>query len=43
MRSQPTSTSGRRLAALVVCMLLLGAASAGFDAVLAHAATIGPR
>ncbi len=39
MRSQPASTSGRRLAALVVCMLLLGAASAGFDAVLAHAAT----
>src|SRR4051794_19722628 len=43
MRSQPASTSGRRLAALVVCMLLLGAASAGFDAVLAHAATIGPQ
>jgi hypothetical protein len=41
MRTQPTSTSGRRVAALVVCMLLLGAASVGFDAATAHAATIG--
>jgi hypothetical protein len=41
MRTQPTPTSGRRLFALVVCMLLLGAASVGFDAATAHAATIG--
>jgi hypothetical protein len=41
MRSQPTSTSGRRLLALVSGALLLGVASVGFDAATAHAATIG--
>jgi hypothetical protein len=30
MRSQPSFTSGRHLLVLVVCMLVLGAASAGF-------------
>ncbi|MCW2985181.1 MAG: hypothetical protein JWR63_2751, partial [Conexibacter sp.] len=43
MRSTPSPTSGRRLLALVVCALLLGAASVGLDAVTAHAATIGPQ
>lgn len=41
MRSQTTPTSGRRLAALVIAALLLGAASVGFDAATARAATIG--
>lgn len=41
MRSQPSVTPVRRLAALVVCALLLGAASIAFDAATAHAATIG--
>jgi hypothetical protein len=36
MRSQPSVTSGRRLLVLVVCMLLLGAASAGFDPMTTH-------
>jgi hypothetical protein len=43
MRSEPTITPARRLLALVLCALLLGAASVGFDAVTAHAATIGPQ
>jgi hypothetical protein len=43
MRSEPTVTPARRLLALVVCALLLGAASVGFDAATAHAATIGPQ
>jgi hypothetical protein len=41
MRTQPTATSGRRLLALVVGALLLGAASVGVDAATGHAATIG--
>jgi hypothetical protein len=41
MRSEPHVTQGRRLFALVVCALLLGAASVGLDAATAHAATVG--
>jgi hypothetical protein len=36
MRSRPSPTSGRHVLALVVCMLLLGAVSVGFDAVTTH-------
>jgi hypothetical protein len=42
MRSEPTVTPGRRLLALVICALLLGAASVGVDAVTGHAATGAP-
>jgi hypothetical protein len=42
MRSQPTRTPGRRVVALVIGALLLGAASVGLDAATAHAATSGP-
>jgi hypothetical protein len=42
MRSEPTVTPARRLLALVICALLLGAASVGLDAVTGHAATAGP-
>jgi hypothetical protein len=41
MRTRPSSTPGRRVLALVVGALLLGAASVGLDAATAHAADIG--
>lgn len=40
MRSEPHSTSGRRVVALVICALLLGAASVGVDAATARGATV---
>jgi hypothetical protein len=43
MRSQPSSTPGRRVLALVVGALLLGAISVGVDAATARGATIGPQ
>jgi hypothetical protein len=43
MRSEPHVTPARRLLVLVICALLLGAASVGLDAATAHAATIGPQ
>ena len=43
MRSQPSSTPGRRVLALVIGALLLGAVSVGVDAATARAASIGPQ
>ena len=42
MRSEPTVTTARRVLALVICALLLGAASVGVDAVTGHAAAGAP-
>jgi hypothetical protein len=40
MRPQPASTSGRRVLALVLCMLALGGVSVGLDAATAHGAGV---
>ena len=40
MKTQTNPTTGRRLATLVACALLLGAASVGLDAATSHAATL---
>jgi hypothetical protein len=41
MSPQPARTSGRRVLALVACMLALGGASVGLDAATAHGAHAG--
>jgi hypothetical protein len=43
MPTRPTPTRGRRVVAVAVAALLLGAASAGLDAVTAHAAAVGAQ